>query len=36
MYALIWRDSTVEYSDGAVVYFDRENHFIREPFSAKF
>ena len=36
MYALIWRDSTVEYSDGAVVYLDRENHFICEPFSAKF
>jgi hypothetical protein len=36
MYALIWHDSTVEYSDGAVVYLDRENHFIREPFSAKF
>jgi len=36
MYGFIWRDSAVEYSDGAVVYLDRENHFIREPFSAKF
>ncbi|MGO1247872.1 MAG: endonuclease/exonuclease/phosphatase family protein [Oceanisphaera sp.] len=36
MYAFIWRDSVVEYSEGAVVYLDRENHFVREPFSAKF
>ncbi|MGB5854259.1 MAG: endonuclease/exonuclease/phosphatase family protein [Oceanisphaera sp.] len=36
MYAFLWRESAVEYSDGAVVYLDRENHFVREPFSAKF
>lgn len=36
MYAFIWRDSTVEYHDGAVVYLDPENHFMREPFSARF
>ena len=36
MYAFIWRDSAVEYSDGAVVYLDPDNHFMREPFSAKF
>jgi endonuclease/exonuclease/phosphatase family metal-dependent hydrolase len=36
MYAFLWRDSTVEYVDGAVVYMDREDQFIREPFSARF
>ncbi|WP_417539064.1 endonuclease/exonuclease/phosphatase family protein [Marinobacter sp.] len=35
-YAFIWRDSAVEYDEGAVVYLDRENLFSREPFSAKF
>lgn len=36
MYAFLWRESAVEYTEGAVVYLDRENHFVREPFSAKF
>ncbi|MBO1520651.1 endonuclease/exonuclease/phosphatase family protein [Oceanisphaera pacifica] len=36
MYAFIWRESAVEYSEGAVVYLDRDNYFVREPFSAKF
>ena len=36
MYAFLWRESAVEYLEGAVLYLDRENHFIREPFSAKF
>lgn len=36
MYAFVWRDSAVEYSNGAVVYLDRGNRFAREPFSAKF
>ncbi|WP_455233140.1 endonuclease/exonuclease/phosphatase family protein [Geopseudomonas aromaticivorans] len=36
MYAFVWRDKTVAYEEGAVVYLDRGNRFIREPFSAKF
>lgn len=36
MYAFLWRDSAVEYSEGAVVYLDRGDLFAREPFSAKF
>jgi hypothetical protein len=32
----ICRNSAVQYSDGAVVYLDRENYFTREPLSAKF
>lgn len=36
MYAFMWRDSAVNYTDGAVVYLDRGDKFIREPFSAKF
>ncbi|GAB3391895.1 endonuclease/exonuclease/phosphatase family protein [Azotobacter armeniacus] len=36
MYAFVWRDKTVAYEDGAVVYMDRGNRFIREPFSARF
>lgn len=36
MYAFLWRDSAVDYIDGAVVYLDRGDKFIREPFSAKF
>lgn len=36
MYAFLWRESAVEYSGGAVVYLDRHDHFIREPFSATF
>ncbi|ART81103.1 hypothetical protein CBP12_04835 [Oceanisphaera avium] len=35
-YAFIWRDSAVKYVDGAVVYLDKQNHFAREPFSARF
>lgn len=35
-YAILFRDSTIEYDEGAVVYLDRGNRFIREPFSAKF
>jgi len=36
LYAFLWRDATVEYVDGAVVYLDRGDRFIREPFSARF
>lgn len=36
MYAFLWRDSAVEYLDGAVVYLDRGDRFIREPYSARF
>jgi len=36
MYSFLWRDSAVDYIDGAVVYLDRGDNFIREPFSAKF
>lgn len=36
MYAFVWRDNAVTYEDGAVVYLDRGNRFIREPFSAQF
>lgn len=36
LYAFVWRDKAVAYEDGAVVYLDRGNRFIREPFSAKF
>lgn len=36
MYGFIWRESAVEYSEGALIYLDRENLFAREPFSAKF
>ncbi len=36
MYAFAWRESAVSYVDGAVVYLDREDRFIREPFSARF
>ncbi len=35
-YAFIWRDSTVEYLDGAVVYLDSRDVFAREPYSARF
>lgn len=35
-YAIYSRDSAVEYVDGAVVYLDTEDHFAREPFSAKY
>lgn len=35
-YAFMWRDSTVEYADGAVVFIDNRDAFAREPYSAKF
>jgi hypothetical protein len=34
MYSFVFRDSAVAYEDGAVVYLDRGDRFIREPFSA--
>lgn len=36
MYAFIWRDSEVDYYDGAALYLDPEDKFIREPYSARF
>ncbi len=36
MYAFLWRDRTVEYVDGAMVYLDRGDKFLREPFAARF
>lgn len=36
MYAFLWRESAVSYQDGAVVYLDKQDRFIREPFSARF
>lgn len=36
MYGFIWRDSEVKYLDGAVVYLDSKDVFIREPYSARF
>ncbi len=36
LYAFLMRDSVVVYEDGAVVYLDRGDYFIREPFSARF
>ena len=35
-YAFLWRDSAVEYVDGAVVYLDTTDRFAREPYSARF
>lgn len=35
-YAFLWRDSAVEYVEGAVVYLDNTDVFAREPYSAKF
>lgn len=35
-YAFLWKKATVEYVDGAVVYLDKRDQFIREPFSARF
>ncbi|RFA30922.1 DNAse [Alkalilimnicola ehrlichii] len=35
-YAFLWRESRVEYVDGAVVYIDDADAFAREPFSARF
>lgn len=36
MYAFVWRDSAVEYSGGAVVFFDGADVFARQPFLSKF
>ncbi|WGK63338.1 Ada metal-binding domain-containing protein (plasmid) [Halopseudomonas sp. SMJS2] len=36
MYSFVYNERTVSYEDGAVVYLDRGNKFIREPFSARF
>lgn len=36
MYAFLYRESKVAYEDGAVVYMDRGDKFIREPYSARF
>jgi endonuclease/exonuclease/phosphatase family metal-dependent hydrolase len=35
-YAFLWRDSSVEYVDGAAVFFDSGDTFAREPYSARF
>ena len=36
MYCFIWRDDTVSWVEGAVVYIDDRDVFAREPFSAVF
>lgn len=36
MYAFLWRETAVEYVDGAVVYLDHGDRFAREPLSARF
>lgn len=35
-YTMMWRDSAVEYVDGAVVFIDNRDKYAREPFSARF
>lgn len=35
-YAFLWREAKVDYVDGAVVYVDKREAFIREPFAARF
>lgn len=35
-YAFLYRDASVEYVDGAVVFLDRRDTFSREPYSARF
>lgn len=35
-YAFLWRDSVVDYTQGAVVYLDPEDLFAREPYLAEF
>ena len=35
-YSFVYRDSAVEYVDGAVVFFDTQDVFAREPYSARF
>ncbi|HHH9441284.1 TPA: endonuclease/exonuclease/phosphatase family protein [Pseudomonas aeruginosa] len=36
LYGFLLRDSAIAYEDGAVVYLDPGDRFIREPFSARF
>lgn len=36
MYAFVWRESKINYIDGAVVYIDSRDAFEREPLSARF
>jgi len=35
-YGYIWRESRVDYVDGAVVFFDVSDQFAREPYAARF
>lgn len=35
-YAYIWRESRIDYVDGAVVYLDDSDRFAREPYAARF
>lgn len=35
-YAFVWRESRIDYLDGAVVYLDPGDLFAREPYSARF
>lgn len=35
-YSIMWRDSAIEYVDGAVVFIDHRDKYAREPFSARF
>ena len=36
MYAFYYRQGTVDYDDGAIVYLDRRDTYAREPYSARF
>ncbi len=35
-YAFLWRESAIEYVDGAVVFLDTTDRYSREPYSARF
>lgn len=35
-YGFVWRQSEVEYAEGAVVFLDHDDVFAREPYSAMF
>ncbi|MFP4696294.1 endonuclease/exonuclease/phosphatase family protein [Thiohalospira sp.] len=35
-YAFLWREAAIAYDEGAVVYVDDADRFLREPFSARF
>jgi len=35
-YAFLWNADLIEYVDGAVVYLDMRDDFVREPYSARF